>query len=159
MDTPDTATPVAPDRKRRSALTVYTIALTVVVLGFLGWYIWRNFPTATCPMPKTIQYSYDDPRDYLGPFLSAMTSHDSRIVRRYYVPKISSQDRTTIEGAMDSYRSVRLEVGTYGSDYATTDVGYNGASGSSFTRLTWLTKKVDGCWRVQRVDEQALTIP
>ncbi len=160
MDSPAPESVAGPaPRRHASPLASYAVSLTVVVLGFLGWYIWQGMPSASCPMPSAVQYSYDDPRDYLRPFLSAVSSHDARLIRRYEVPGINQSDRASIDQAAERFRSMQLEVGTYGPAFATTDVGYDGTAGDSFTRLTWHTRKVDGCWRVQRVDEETLTNP
>lgn len=161
MNTPEQSgqVPVQPRQPNRT-LAIYALSLTAVVLGGLGWYIWQGLPAATCPQPQTIQYSYDDPRDYLGPFLSAVTSHDSLLVRRYYVPGISKEDRATLQQALDRYRSLPLAVDGWqgsGGELPWSDIGDRATTGASFTRLTWTTQKVDGCWRVRRVDTQTLT--
>lgn len=141
-------------------LAIYAIGLTVIILGGLGWYIWQNRSTITCPVPKTTQYGYDDPRDYLGPFLAALTSHDSSIVRRYYAKGISTTDKQTLESALSAYRSIPLVIdGWAGHDGAPwSDIPDRPSAGQT-TRLTWTTEKTDGCWRVRRVDEQIISTP
>ncbi len=143
---------------RSRALVWYAASLTVIVVVIGGWFIWQQYPSATCPKPKTIQYSYDDPRDYLGGFLAAMTSHDSATVRRYYTRDISAADRQSLEQAMSTYRSQNLELTGLDQNHPWSDIGERAVNGQTFTRLTWTTKKVDGCWRVQRVDTQTLTV-
>ncbi len=130
----------------------------MLVLGGLGWYVVTNLPTTTCPKPKTIQYSYDDSRDYLGPFLTALTSHDSRTVRRYYVPGITATDKQTLEQALKDYRAVPLTVDGESTGFPWSDISDAATNGGKVTRLTWTTKKVDGCWRMQRVDTKVLTV-
>ena len=156
---PESFAPPTKPRRRPSMLAIYSVVLTLFVVGVVGWYIWQNHSTATCPMPKTIQYSYDDPRDYLGPFLSALTSHDSSIVRRYYVKDISITDKQTLESALSTYRSVPLAIDGWEGSAALlpwSDIANRPSAGKT-TRLTWTTKKIDGCWRVQRVDTQTIS--
>lgn len=144
-------------RRNIPLLAIYSISLTVIVLGGLGWYVLQNVSTTTCPKPKTIRYSYDDARDYLAPFLSAVTSHDTGIIKRYLVPGITTEDRTSILQTADTYRGTNFEIGEYGNDYAKTDIGYDGTEHDTFTRLVWHTAKKEGCWRVKSVETKPMT--
>lgn len=155
MDDSAIMPPIIP-HKRISALQFYAIGLTVIVLGVLGWYIWYNNSALTCPRPKTIQYSYDDPRDYLGPFLRAMASDNSRVYRSYYLPHIAAADKQTLVDALTTFRSTPLTIDGWDKNKPWSDTSHSAAE-KQFTRLTWTTKKVDGCWRVQRVDTEVIT--
>lgn len=153
--TPSSVTP-----RRGKGLVIYAVGLTVAVLGFLGWYIWQGLPATSCPRPKTVQYSYDDPRDHLGPFLAAIASHDTHLARRYYVPGISKSDRATLESVREQYQSMPLSIdGWQGqSQMPWSDIADPVFGGQKLTRLTWTTENVDGCWRVRRVDQQQITV-
>lgn len=131
------------------ALRWYASILTLLVLGIGGWIIYLQYPSVTCPKPKTIRYSYDDPRDYLGPFLAAVSSHDTAIIKRYFVRGASTADQQSILNAENTYRGNALSVGFWTNNTVASDIT---TSPSTATRLTWTTKKIDGCWRVQRVD-------
>lgn len=108
-----------------------------------------RYVAASCrdaTVAKTFQYSYDDPRDYLGPFLDSLLTGNVPIAKQF-LADASVEDSITID---KSYRGYLLAVSSWKPDTGDVTVSITDP-GNVTSQVVFHTRKFDGCWRVTGV--------
>jgi hypothetical protein len=102
-------------------------------------------------LPETVQYNLDDPRDYLNPLLSALTSDNDNVVKCFFEDTVTEEEIYGYINLTKDFKSYTFIISSWTPnnivDVSVSDPDFEMHSTSFFMR------KVDGLWKVIKVED------
>ena len=107
--------------------------------------------------PKNIQFSYNDPRDYLTPFFNALSKNDSRTAKCFFSSKINEEDiwqYLNLDKDFSEYTFYINSYDAFGEEVAVV------ISDSNFKKhdVKFYSKKMENTWRIIKIDDKDIIL-